>query len=208
MSKRRHPRPRLSKRRLFIAIRLPPVWRRELRRLTRRLQRRYQLETVRWLPHSSFHLTLLFLGWVPNRDLGRLEDRILQVTRAVSPFLMETADLGIFPNLNQPGTLWLGIGNGSRELTNLHRQLYQQLHFLRLREADFEPHLTLAKFNEAVSKDKLAALLAEKQTSHLRLKVTRLALMESFLHPEGAVYHQRRRFNFSAILKRNGPAAK
>ena len=204
MSKRRHPRSRLSKQRLFLAIRLPHFWRRELRRLAKRLQRRYQLQNLRWLPPASFHLTLLFLGWVPTRDLGKVENKIYELTKTTAPFWLESGGLGVFPDINAPHTLWLGVGRGSPELTALHQSLCQQFRFLHLRPSEFQPHFTLARFDQSPDKPRLAALLEEKQLPNLQLKVDRIALMESFLHPEGAVYRQRQRFNFSVILGQNG----
>ncbi len=186
-----------------MAIRLPHLWRRELRRLARRLQRRYRLQDVRWLPPASFHLTLLFLGWVPARDIGRLEDKTWQLVRTLSPFWLETGALGVFPSVNAPHTLWLGVERGSEELTDLHQKLRRQFPFLHLQPSAFQPHFTLAKFSQVPDAARLAALLEEKQLLNLRLRIDRIVLMESFLHPEGAVYHQRQRFNFGAILGQN-----
>ncbi len=190
---RRHHQAKLPKDRIFIAIRFPRQWRRELRRFGRLCQRRYHL-AGRWLPPASFHLTLLFLGWTLRRDRGRIEEGVRRALAGQAPFRLRTGGLGIFPGEENPQLLWLGIQEGADELTQLHQGLLAELRPLVRPEPNFVPHITLARWNRP-PEGNLGQLLEKETGPQLELEVSRVALLQSFLHPQGAVYHQRRVFS-------------
>ncbi len=199
---RQRPRSRyLPKHRLFLAVKIPHRWRRQLRLYSQNLRRRYQFPPGRWLPPASFHLTLLFLGWQTNKVFARLESELPPFCQQQKPFVIASAGLGVFPSPKPAQTLFLGFAQGQSSLARLQQQLCRELAYLHLKPQPFLAHLTLARFKTSLPPDLLAKLSTEvppRLTMHLR----QLVLMESFLHPEGARYRLRRKFPFDGRFAR------
>ena len=76
----------MSDLRLFIAIELPTSVRAELASLQSRLQHEPALKNVRWVSPNNIHLTLKFLGNVP-------QPRVPALTAAVRALIHRNADL-------------------------------------------------------------------------------------------------------------------
>ena len=95
--------------RTFIAIPIPEPIGKKLARWQQALTP--EIPGCRWTESDSlpFHITLAFLGDVPNRDLNEL---CLAVAAAVEPFgrfELKVEGLGAFPSPERPRVVWAGI---------------------------------------------------------------------------------------------------
>ena len=91
--------------RSFFAISLPETWREELSRLQDRLKK--IRADVKWVRPESVHLTLKFLGDVPEEtleELGRSARTALAGRPAPNLRLKGT---GVFPDRGRPRVVWL-----------------------------------------------------------------------------------------------------
>ena len=73
--------------------------------------------------------------------------------REYHPFQLETAELGVFPNLKRPNVFWVGIGGDLDKLALLQKRIdnvLEQMGFPREKRT-FNPHLTLARIREDAS---------------------------------------------------------
>ena len=70
--------------RLFVAIELDERVRSALAELQRRLQR--ACDGVRWIPAHHVHLTVRFLGDVPDGEVGDVGEAIARAARAEQRF--------------------------------------------------------------------------------------------------------------------------
>jgi len=180
--------------RAFIAIELEPPLQAALADLQSRLKRNPLSRLARWVDPGSIHLTLKFLGDVPEERLPLIGATLDKVCRAHVPFALRLAGLGCFPNARRPRVVWAGVEEETGRLERLQMAVERELAregFPR-EERRFTPHLTLARVHERVARQEVEALgnavsayaVVERPTMMARA----VHLIESDLRPSGAVY--------------------
>ena len=65
---------------------------------------------IRWVKHSSLHLTVKFLGYTPEDDIKNLCNDINDLVKIHNPFNLSICGTGCFPNKKKPSALYLDIG--------------------------------------------------------------------------------------------------
>ena len=181
--------------RAFIAIELPS----ELKSGLLQLQTELKLSGytfVKWVATEGIHLTLKFLGNIPSLKIDEITGAMVNAIEGISPFQLETAELGVFPNLKRPNVFWVGIAGDLDKLALLQKRIdnvLEQKGFPREKRT-FNPHLTLARIREDASpqnRQDFGKLVAKKSfTVKYQLKVNVISLMRSQLLPGGAMYHR------------------
>lgn len=138
------------------------------------------------------HITMKFLGDVPERRVERLASELDQaVSEAeVDPFEIEFSGVGAFPSRDYISVVWLGVDCGARELTELHECIEQQFVDLGFDPEDheFTPHVTLARMKHAGGKELVQDLLDEYDPDPGSMRVSEVRLTKSDLGHEGPVY--------------------
>ncbi len=177
--------------RLFVAINLPQEERARLEQEVRAL--RGARLPVRWVAADALHLTLKFLGEVPDARVGAIEGVMTEVARAFPPFWLELRGLGAFPNLRSPRVVWVGV-QAPPELGRLAGALEDALAGLGYPRENrpFSPHLTLGRAErDARAGDfRPLAALAEQFTFRAEVAARSADLMRSHLSPRGARYER------------------
>lgn len=182
--------------RAFLAIELPEDVRQQMDAIEKQLQKRAgdtARKAVRWVPASNMHLTLKFLGEVSTGNVESLA-RLVQGEAALhAPFEFTISGLGAFPNIRRPRVIWVG-SSAPQELFSLQKAIEAETRKLGYpaEERPFSPHLTLGRISQNAHPDEVAQVaraLGEMQVGELgRVRVDRLHLFRSDLHPSGAVY--------------------
>ncbi len=108
---------------------------------------------VRWIRLDGLHVTLRFIGPTLEPQIPAALEAVQSAAREASPFVVALDGAGAFPDHQRPRALWLGLGAGVSELTDLTASLDREL-------ADrgwppdarpFRPHLTLARSDGVAS---------------------------------------------------------
>ena len=182
--------------RTFIAIELTAEALRALGQVQEKLRRSPGGQAGRWVRAEGIHLTLKFLGDVPEEKLPQVYQAVEQACQGHQPFEVAFGGLGGFPNLRRPRVIWVGVEEESGQLQSLQRDVEQALErkgFPRERRP-FRPHLTLARVRKGASPSEAAALgrsVAQAQVGTLgRMQVKEVSVMRSELTPEGALYSE------------------
>jgi RNA 2',3'-cyclic 3'-phosphodiesterase len=102
---------------------------------------------VKWVEPHNLHLTLKFLGEVPEREIAEVCAAIERGAAEVEPFEIEVRGAGAFPNVARPRTVWLGAGAGAEQMGRLHDCVEERLAKLGYREEHrrFQSHLTFGR---------------------------------------------------------------
>lgn len=142
------------------------------------------------------HVTLAFLGWVPDERLGPLTDAALAAVTGIGPFDLSFDHAGRFPPTGRPRALWLGVGEGAEELAHLAASVSRQVmaRSFVLEDRPFAPHLTLARVRAEASGPEsrtIAAAIDALRVPDLVTRVDRIAVVESTLSPHGPRYATR-----------------
>jgi 2'-5' RNA ligase len=181
--------------RSFIAIDLPADVRAELTSLEDKLKARRH-PFVKWVDPESMHLTLKFLGNVTVDSIPQIVEAMSGVGQALSPFKLQVAGTGAFPNWQRPQVVWVGVGGESDKLSALHRELESALSPMGFtpEARSFSAHLTLGRLRDRVTTDdrRRFAEFAQKvsfETSR-SFEVNAIRLMRSQLTPTGPIYSE------------------
>lgn len=144
-----------------------------------------------WTPPGQLHLTLHFLGDdVADADLHRICVAMDQAAAAMPAFRVAFGGVGVFPDTQRPRVLWLGVREGTAELTRLYDALAERLEPLGFSSEarGFRPHLTLGRFRDRVHAGAAlgTALALADGVRATEMRVQRLVLYESRLSKAGA----------------------
>jgi RNA 2',3'-cyclic 3'-phosphodiesterase len=141
--------------RLFVALDIPEDVRAAIAALTAKL--RSVCGSARWVRIEGAHVTLKFIGEVPQENVEPIQTA-LRTVPFPSALKLIFRGVGFFPNERRPRVLWAGIEAGPelRSLANAVETALEPLGIAR-EQREFSPHLTLARFD---SPEKLAGLRA------------------------------------------------
>lgn len=130
--------------RTFVAIFPPPEVRKKLLRTARRLR---IIGEVRWTKTENVHLTLKFLGEVPEESLDRIGGALREVAGRHGGFEVEAGGFGAFPSMEKARVLWAGVGEGAAPLRDLAGDVENALEPLGFGGEDraYTPHITLGR---------------------------------------------------------------
>jgi 2'-5' RNA ligase len=176
-----------------VAIELPPEVLDALEGVQSRLRRVDGGQAARWVARESIHLTLKFLGKVPQEGLDEIHEAVRRACAVHAPFTVATAAPGCFPNVRRPRVVWVGLHDDGR-LAALQRDVETGLARLGYAAEDrpFSPHLTLARARQhAVRSDVEAlgqAVAHYGQVEPVSFVAREVCVIRSDLRPQGAVY--------------------
>ncbi len=187
--------------RLFVALQIPEDVRSNCAALIRDL--RETAPKLKWVRAENLHITLKFIGHVPDEKLNGISHALSRV-RSPEPLQTQFRGLGFFPNEKRPRVFWMGI-DAPRNLSELTARIDAELHALGfpLETRAFSPHLTLARIDESHKRlpDAFRSRVQEHATRDFgNLRATEFALVESKLKPSGAEYTTVRAYRFTDPL--------
>ena len=138
------------KHRTFIAVAAAPEIRQAAQKLMNLL--RPAAEGVKWVAPENLHWTLQFLGDVDELDTPEVCRAVSKAADELEPFTLEARGAGAFPSPDRPRTLWIGAGEGEREMVALQKAIQRRLakRGYRGEQRRYVPHLTIGRARHAV----------------------------------------------------------
>lgn len=139
---------------------------------------------------GNIHVTMKFLGDVPNDKISAITDALRVAASGVQSFDINVQGIGVFPNPRYMRVVWAGVVDGRDVVIALQQNIDLELQKLGFSpERDFVPHLTLARVKTAKRKEQLAASI--KEMGNTEFGVTRaqaVELKQSTLTSKGPIY--------------------
>jgi RNA 2',3'-cyclic 3'-phosphodiesterase len=137
--------------RLFVAVELDDAVRRRAAAIAEAVEASVSDALVlRWIPAENLHITLWFLGEVPD---PRAASVLTALDRPfdIPPFPLALGGIGAFPSSGLPRVVWLGVREGDAGLAALHREIGARLEPLGFaaEPRPFAAHLTLGRVKGA-----------------------------------------------------------
>ena len=173
--------------RLFIAIDLPNQVRKELANVERALKP--LTDSVRWVAPESIHITLKFLGEVPEKQLDDVTTALTGLSW--KPFTISVRGVGFFPGNRSPRVFWAGME--APTMQGLAEQLdtrMERLGFDKEKRA-FRPHITLARARDNRIDSSLVTAAAKYEEHDFgSFTADHVFLFKSTLKPAGSVYEK------------------
>jgi len=178
--------------RCFVAVDLSAEVRAAVAAVQARVHAAAPRADVRWLDPQTFHLTLKFLGNVPDARVPAVSAALEGVVSGPT-LALEAHGLGAFPSLRRPRVLWAGIAGGAPRLVALALNVDRALAALGFppEERPFRAHLTIGRVRSPRDAGALAkAVEAEATTALGAWTVGEVILYQSRLKPTGAVHEK------------------
>jgi 2'-5' RNA ligase len=177
--------------RLFIAVDLPNEIRKALGDVQRELKS--LTNTARWVAPESIHITLKFIGEVPDKRIEDIEAAVTGLTW--KPFTVTVRGVGFFPGTRSPRVFWAGMEAPTMQgLTEQLDARMEQFGFEKEKRA-FRPHLTLARAKNTRIDSALVTAAEQFQEHEFgSFTVDRMFLIKSTLKASGAVYEKLKEF--------------
>jgi 2'-5' RNA ligase len=179
--------------RLFVALEPPEAVRRRLAALTAELRRTAAraADEIRWVAPENVHLTLQFLGAVPEERVAAVQAAIRGAAAEARTLGLELRGAGGFPNARRPRVVWVGVGGDVGPLAELAAEVGRRLAPLGFPPEDrpFSPHLTIGRARDRRGAPGLAGALARPVAADgAPWRASELVLFESHLSPRGPRY--------------------
>jgi len=175
--------------RSFVALDLPSAVHGALNKLSRELQQ--SGAPVSWVCAENIHLTLKFLGNVPEENIAAIGEALREVAAATPPFRLQPYGCGAFPALRNIRVVWVGLRGDDAVLKALQSDVEKALAPLGFEPEGrpFKAHLTLGRARGRGHMQKLQEALLTRQSFEVEaFDVTELVLYKSDLRPDGARY--------------------
>jgi 2'-5' RNA ligase len=171
--------------RAFLAIDVPEEIRKRLANVQDEL--RHSTSAARWVSPESIHLTLKFMGEIPEKRRNDVDQAMAGLKW--KPFPVAVRGVGFFPGPASPRVLWAGLE--SSMVAGLAKEIDSRLEqegFER-EERDFRAHLTLARTKtNRLERSLVKAAEPFQQTEFGTFVPNCFYLYQSTLQPGGSLY--------------------
>jgi 2'-5' RNA ligase len=185
--------------RAFLAIDLPIEVLNEIRSIQSGLSKTLQ-GMLRWVRPEAIHLTLKFFGDISGDDIVTISRVMEDHVNGTGLLALDVKTLGVFPDMNRPRVIWLGISGDVERLIRLQKSMDKKLHEIGFakEERPFRPHLTLARIKEPKGLIGLAKIVENSDNYKAgHFDAGGLTLFGSQLTPKGAIYTKLAYFAFA-----------
>lgn len=176
--------------RTFVAVEIPFEVRDRARRLIDQLA--VTSANVKWVEPEHMHWTLKFLGDVGILETPAICEAVARAVEPLAPFDIEACGAGAFPDVDRPRTVWIGTGEGSEQMIELHDAIEHELSKLGYRAENrrFRPHLTIGRVRQSPTGiDELGELLRQNADFSSGLStVYEVVVFSSQLSARGPTY--------------------
>ena len=180
--------------RTFVAVEVSDAARRYAQSLMDELESK--LTGVHWTRRENLHLTLKFLGDIPESEINGVCRAIRAAVAAQQPFEIQCAGLGAFPSDARPRTLWVGIRQGDERLRQLQGEIDGQLtsYGFAPERRRFHGHLTIGRIRQRIglTADQVNQVCQlvdrERSAEGVFMELDQVVTFSSFVDSTGRVY--------------------
>ena len=152
---------------------------------------------VRWVAPEKLHVTVRFLGEVPDVEVPEISRGLAEEIDGVESFFIQLEGIGSFPPRGAARVIWIGITAGLENLTEVSERANRALAGSGFPPENraFSPHVTVGRVRggRVTSRD-----LEGADFPRTVVPVDGLTLFMSELSPRGPRYTQLARFEFDA----------
>jgi RNA 2',3'-cyclic 3'-phosphodiesterase len=179
--------------RTFIAVDFPPEIIQKIEKIIAYFKTQTPDEALKWISTNNLHLTLKFLGEIPEEKLDHFKNILANSLGDKPEFNIGVEGLGMYPDKRNPRVIWLGITAGDT-LIDLHKTLDSALASAEIEreKRDFTPHLTIARVRRGTKRNTISEigeiLSLFKVDSLGNTTIKQVVLYQSELTPKGPIY--------------------
>ena len=141
--------------RLFVALEIGSAAQARVSEEQERLAATMHGASLRWVKREQLHLTLVFIGEVPEERATRIVEA-MRIPLTHQLFAFALGGIGAFPPRGAPRALWMGVKTGADEIVRVQAEVAERLESLGVERErrPFSPHLTLARWRDSRPSDR------------------------------------------------------
>ena len=179
--------------RTFIAIDFSPEIIRKITEIINYFRSQTPDKAIKWVAPENLHLTVKFLGEVPDNKIEDIKEFIKKSLADKHTFQIEVKGLGMYPNATKPRVIWLGI-KGSEPIVEIYKILDSELQKANVQpdKRGFSPHLTIARIRRNTDSkvvQEIGKTLSKFKVDSLgSCIIDHIVLYKSVLTPKGPIY--------------------
>ena len=176
-----------NEKRLFIAIDIPELIKDNIYNFAGALLA--EDRHIKVVHTQNIHITLKFLGNINISEIEKIKKAIKETADTFENFKYEiNGRINAFPNPCNARVVFLEIGSGGKEISEIYNRLEDNLNRIKIRKEkrDFSPHITIARIKNKKNIEKL--INNHKMSPTGLLDCPGITLFESRLKPHGAEY--------------------
>jgi RNA 2',3'-cyclic 3'-phosphodiesterase len=172
----------LMPKRLFVAIDLPESTRQLLAALDPHIR------GVRWTDPAQMHLTLSFLGEVPDESDLALREKLSAIE--FGAFFLPIVGVGTFSAKGAAKIIWIGVGKAHPHLFQIHKRVQEAALALALDPElrPWHPHITIARCKDVSVQSLRKFLQSNAEFDAGMVRVENFYLYSSKLTPAGPIH--------------------
>jgi 2'-5' RNA ligase len=174
--------------RTFIAVELPDKIKKQIEGLQAPFKKTDA--HVSWVKPKNIHVTLKFLGEVPEERIEQVFSAAKKALEGARKFSMSLKGTGAFPNPKRPRVIWVGAGSGGEELVLLASRIEQEMEEIGFprEKRKYSAHFTIGRVKSLKNVEKLMELVSSSDFQTEEIEVNEVVVMKSQLDPRGAIY--------------------
>ena len=172
--------------RTFIALELSDEAKQELSRVTGLLKK--VDADVKWATPEAIHITLKFLGNIPEKKTTFVIESLKLVVSQIPSFDITLGGIGVFPGWSAPRILWIDINEGHESLEKLAGSIRSVMFKAGFGEDErqFSPHITVGRIKSGRNKAVLRKEAGLIEVVPILIPISRVTFFKSILTKEGA----------------------
>ena len=176
--------------RVFCAVELPEVVRRQLEEHILKLRQQIPDAVASWSRVENIHLTLKFFGNVAVERIPSISAAASRAVADFSAFPISIGNTGVFPRPSRAQVLWIGVTDPSGKLSALQERLENDCAAEGFEKEDraYRPHLTIARIRKPEGARRLADAHLQMHFNPTEVELKELILFRSELSPKGSKY--------------------
>jgi len=155
---------------------------------------------VKWVDPTHAHITIHFFGEVDENDVQRIVSIIQKSDALCSDILhLKLEDIGVFPNVRKPRTVWIGVGGDVAGLSRIQALLVNDLkeNGFPVEVRKFVPHITLGRVKFLNNDTQFIRNIQDHTLSEQKtVKLDAVRLFKSELTQRGPIYTVLQTFRF------------
>jgi 2'-5' RNA ligase len=115
-------------------------------------RREHPDDDIRWASDQHWHITLAFLGEVPDWKTDELGERLEAAAKRQKPFELQLTGAGAFPGVPNARVLYTGVRDESESLKHLSMttRAAASRAGVEVEGRKFTPHVTLARLRQPI----------------------------------------------------------
>ncbi len=146
---------------------------------------KHNIGKINFVPAANLHMTLIFLGDMPEVDLGLLTKKILLSKLSFKDIQFRCTCIDYFGSKKTPTVLYLGFDDVEGHGQNLFRKLSASINFKT--DKSWMPHVTIGRFRKSEAYSGLYKIKQEL-TADIEFSPQNLTLFSSTLLADGPRY--------------------